>query len=148
MKATLVFFCLMASTAFGSTLGLSAGEGTTIGDTSVTCSEAGAPKTYCHLLGAGTYDGNDYSFRLAIGSNIVSASDSLATVIDSVGEYRKTELCENASELACSLQGAGVYAGNDYGFRVMVGDQVVYGSDSQSEALSTIVQLRKSILCK
>ncbi len=103
----------------------------------------------CGLLGLGSYGNFNYRYRITVGNEIVKATDSFETAIQSINEFKAAGLCTTKTNPAfsCTLHGLGAYGNFNYRYRVAINQKFVYASDNQNQALQTIKQLKNAGLC-
>jgi hypothetical protein len=109
----------------------------------------------CTLLGAGSYNGYSWNFRVAVDGSVLSATDNFDAAINTINTYKSQNICApKAHNTQCSLMGAGSYNGYSWNFRVALKNltsgqtTVVAASDNQQAAINTMSKIRQAGICQ
>jgi len=99
------------------------------------------------LEGYGVYAGYFRQFRVSIGREMVFGTDDFNQAMSVSRSLRRYGLARRPESKSCPMEGYGVYAGYFRQFRLSVGNEMVYGTDSRVDAFNKLDALRDNGYC-
>jgi hypothetical protein len=107
-----------------------------------------APMPSCRLLGFGPYRGMDWNFRLEAEGRLWDAVDDLYTILIKLDRLESQGVCARSDRPECSMIGRGPYRERYWSSRLLVGGEIIEGSNQPDYLLQTLEMLRMNGVCR
>ncbi len=102
----------------------------------------------CSVVGAGSYNGYRWNFRILNNGTTLDAADSLDTIYNKLRQLRDSRVCEPVFYASCSLGGAASYNGYRWNYTLKSNGEVLTAADSLDTITRTIQGLEQNGVCR
>ena len=102
----------------------------------------------CAFQANGIWGSSYYNFRMSVGGETFYGSNSLETLVEQARNMSyRDRVCSIQPRSSCEMGGSGIWGSSYYNYRVMMGGEAVYGSNSTDAIYSAMSQLRSVGFC-